>query len=149
MRVDLGPVDASSAHAFVDYGWLVLNAPPGRALSGDVQQEFRRYLEQWARSARPGSAVRWSHETTCDEAKYLLHAFHRLVTDVEVRLLRKELPPFPAQAEEFYRALVRALLEAVAAESATCATWADDLGRFWPGIDPLERWTHPAASGSR
>lgn len=153
MRVDLGPVDASSALAFVDYGWRVLDAAPGRELSGDVQQEFRRYLAQWTSAAQRGSdvrgaAIRWSYETTCDEVKYLLHAFHRLASDVEAQLPGGELPPFPAQAVQFYRALVRALLGAVATE-ATCATWAADLGSFWPGIDPLERWTHQAASGSR
>lgn len=149
MRVDLGPVDASSAQAFVDYGWQVLDAPPGRALSGDVQKEFRRYLAQWQGTAESGDPVRWSYDTTCDEVKYLLHAFHRLATEVETHLIRRELPPFPEQAAEFYRRLVRALLQAVAAESTMCATWAADLGSFWPGIDPVERWTRPVASGSR
>jgi hypothetical protein len=133
----------------VDYGWRVLDAPPGRALSGDVQQEFRRYLGEWAVAAELGGALRWSYDTSCDEVEYLIHAFYRLVTEVQSHLVTRELPRFPAQAEEFYRSLVRALLEAVAAESATCATWADDLGAFWPGIDPTERWTHPAASGSK
>lgn len=145
MRVELGSVDAPSGRAFVAYGRYVLEAPPGQALAWDVRSLFVWYLDQWSAAARSGDVMHWSQEIACDEVQYLLHAFHRLALEVEACVVDGRLHPYPTEAAAFYHVLVRAMLEAVATESEACAAWAEDLGSFWPGIDPVERWPHPAA----
>lgn len=126
------------------YGRYVLDASPGLALAWDIRDLFAWYLDQWSAATRDAEIVQWSQDLTCDEVKYLLHGFHRLVLDVEATVARHELQPCPAQALAFYRALVRALLDAVATDSDACAAWAEELGSFWPGVDAVERWAPPA-----
>lgn len=146
MRVELGPVDSGSVRHFADYGQKVLDAPLGRALPEDVREAFVWQLTTWLSDAPSSGDVRWSFDAPCDEIKYFLHAFHRVAVEVESGLTGAGLPPFPRQAVPFYRTLVNALLETVAGE-ASCATWAEDLARFWPGLGPVERPVRSAASG--
>lgn len=142
-------MDAQSVRAFVAYGNQVLGATHAQAVPAEIQQRFRWYLEQWNETASQEAEVRWSHELSPDDLKYLLHAFHRLTVDVQEAAQRSEVPAFPDAASAFYRMLVRALLDAVAVESNGCAAWAADLGTFWPGVEQADRWPEPVAVSAR
>src|SRR5262245_31392687 len=75
--VDVGPVPSSSARAWIDYARSILR---GLDTSGDgvdaevgpdVVDAFRRYLDDWYRTARRNREFRWVVEIEEERAEYL------------------------------------------------------------------------------
>ena len=103
MRVQIGPVSATSVTAWVGYARKALDetvdAPGGDGvwLPDDTVATFVHYLDEWEKAAAGVDEVRWTAEIPADEAEYLSHAFaaeqvcfpverawtHSLVTTVE------------------------------------------------------------------
>jgi len=68
VQVDIGPVAAASATAWIDYARAVLE---GYGFDGqlvddqlgtEIVTSFRRYLDRWTRIAERGGEFRWTAE---------------------------------------------------------------------------------------
>lgn len=137
MQLAVGPVASASVVAFADYAELVLDGKvrgieAGAGLPPDVLVAFRRRLEEWRRLAAVGPAFLWETDVPGDQAEYLVHAFYRLARRLEVAAVDHG-PAGPDEGEPFYRLLVGALLDGLAADGTGAAEFADHLRSFWPG----------------
>ncbi len=137
MQLAVGPVASASVVAFADYAERVLDGKvhgiePGAGLPPDVLDAFRRRLQEWRRLAAAGPAFLWEADVPGDQAEYLVHAFYRLARRLDIAAA-DGAPAAPEQAEPFYRLLVGALLDGLAADGTGAAEFADHLRSFWPG----------------
>ena len=84
MQVDIGPVEATSATAFIDYARAVLEGyglqdePLDGQVGSDVVKNFRSYLDQWAQVAKRGGDFKWTADVDLEQVEYLVHAFYRV-----------------------------------------------------------------------
>lgn len=133
MKVSVGPVAAASARAFADYARRVLTGlGPGADVASDAAQAFLGYIEEWEEASLASDVVVWTADADPGAAGDIIYAFFRLAQaltdaagDSGVRA--------PAEAEAFYRALVRGLLEALEGEGERHAELASGLRASWPG----------------
>jgi hypothetical protein len=138
VQVDIGPVEAESATAFVDYARAVLEGygleddPIDDHIGVEVAKRFRSYLDEWARVAKRGGEFKWTTEIDLEQIEYLVHAFHRVAgRAVEAAQVRGHRL-MPIEADAFYESLVHGLLHALEAEGTPAAEFAEELRQFWP-----------------
>jgi hypothetical protein len=139
VQVDIGPVAAASATAWIDYARAVLEGygfdderPVDGHLGSEVVTSFRNYLDQWAHVAKRGGEFKWTAEVDLEEVEYLVHAFYRvasLATEAAEARGKRLMPP---EAEPFYASLVHGLLDALESSGAPAAEFAEELRQFWP-----------------
>ena len=110
------------------------NEPPTRvSLPAEVFDDIGNYLEQWMPRARiVDEPFRWHAEVDPDKLEYLVHALFNLDTWLLVEAQRGERPGCPEEGRLFYLVLVRALLQALEAESPARAAFVDQLRSTWP-----------------
>jgi hypothetical protein len=138
--VDVGPVPAESARAWIAYARRVLDggvlggAPMEDELGPELVDSFRQFLAEWERIARRGGEFRWSIDIETDVAEYLVHAFHRIVTRLDDAASARGSALMPPEAQPFYAALVSGLLDGFTTEGETAAEFAEHLREFWPGL---------------
>lgn len=134
VRVEVGPVPASSVQAFIDHASVLLAHE--EKLPDDLAQTFAGYVQEWRALAAEGGDVVWTAEAPADVAEYLVHAFYRMAQRVdEARSSGSQVPELPPEAEAFYHELVRALLATMDAEGGGAAEFAEHLRSFWPHLD--------------
>jgi len=137
--VEVGPVSSDSVLAFCTYARAVLTGFGRRGrpleLPEDVLTKFRGYLEEWERVAAQGETFKWATDLEVDEVEYLTHIYRGVAEETAetYRQLGKTLRP--AKADEFYFALVKSLLDALTSVGGSSAAFAEELRRFWPGLD--------------
>jgi hypothetical protein len=141
VQVDIGPIPASSAKAFIEFARAVLEGyglddkPVDDELGAEVVASFRSYLDQWARVAKRGGEFKWSGEASLEEVEYLVHAFYRLAGRATAAAEERGRKLMPPEGAEFYNALVLGLLDALEAAGTPAAEFAEELRQFWPGMD--------------
>ena len=137
--MDIGPVAAASATAWIDYARAVLEGyglddeqPVDGHVGSEVVTSFRDYLDEWARVAKRGGEFKWSAEVELEEVEYLVHAFYRVVglATAAAEARRKRL--MPPEGEAFYESLVHGLLDALESAGTPAAEFAEELRQFWP-----------------
>lgn len=116
--------------AFVDYADRVLEGASD--MPADVVEAFRGYLGVWRKLAAKGAAVYWEADVPVDTVEYLVLPFFRLAERLEEAAAASG-PAAPAEADQFYRLLVSALLDGLAADGQASAEFAEHLRSFWPG----------------
>jgi hypothetical protein len=139
VRVELGPVPADSARAWIGYAREVLatrRAHDAETLPDDVRAGFEAYLAEWETAIR-GQELRWEADVDSELVEYLVHGFYRVATRLAEESERRGGRLSPPEGDLFYRALVNALLDAMAAEGAAAAEFAEQLREFWPGLDDV------------
>jgi hypothetical protein len=139
VQVDIGPVAAASATAWIDYARAVLEgygfddkAPVDNQIGFEVVKSFRNYLDQWAQVAKRGGEFKWTAEIDLEEVEYLVHAFYRvasLATSAAEARGKRLMPP---EGEAFYESLVHGLLDALESAGTPAAEFAEELRQFWP-----------------
>jgi hypothetical protein len=137
VRVELGPIPADSARAWIAYAREILaqrRAHDAETLPDDVRAGFEAYLSEWE-AAISGPELRWEAEVDPELVEYLVHGFYRVATRLAEESERRGGRVSPAEGDLFYRGLVHALLDAMAAEGSAAAEFAEQLREFWPGID--------------
>src|SRR6186997_2889879 len=136
MHVEVGPVAATSAAAWITYartliaGGRIKGRRVDAGIPGEVAESFGRYLDTWQAIADKGGDFKWVDEVDPEETEYLVHAFYRAaqrVTDVAVARGRTTMPE---DATAFYACLVTGLLDALAAEGKSTAGFAEELRGF-------------------
>jgi hypothetical protein len=137
MRVEIGPVEASSARAWIAFAREVLaqrRAHDAETLPDDVRDGFEGYLAEWEAAAR-GEQLRWESEVDVELLEYLVHAFYRVATRLAEEAERRCSRASPPEGEAFYRCLVSGLLDALSSAGNGHASFADELRPFWPGYE--------------
>ena len=141
VQVDIGPVAASSATAWIDYARAVLGGygldddePVDTHVGSEVVASFRHYLDEWARIAERGGDFKWSTEIDLEEAEYLVHAFYRVATRANAAAEARGRFYMPPAAEAFYMSLVYGVLDALESAGTPAAEFAEELRQFWPGV---------------
>jgi len=139
VQVDIGPVAAASATAWIDYARAVLEGygfdgdqPVDDQLGGEIVTSFRKYLDEWARIAERGGEFKWTAEIDLEEVEYMVHAFYRVASLATAAAEARRKRLMPAEAEAFYASLVHGLLAALEAAGAPAADFAAELRQFWP-----------------
>ncbi len=141
MRVQIGPVSATSVTAWVGYARKALDetvdAPGGDGvwLPDDTVATFVHYLDDWEKAAAGVDEVRWTAEIPADEAEYLSHAFFRIASNLANRADERGYTLAPPVSEEFYRALVTSFLTALKEEGHGSDEFSEHLRSFWPGLE--------------
>lgn len=141
MRVQIGPVSATSVTAWVGYARKALDetvdAPGGDGvwLPDDTVATFVHYLDEWEKAAAGVDEVRWTAEIPADEAEYLSHAFFRIASNLANRAEERGYTLAPPVSEEFYRALVTSFLTALKEEGHGSDEFSEHLRSFWPGLE--------------
>jgi hypothetical protein len=138
--VVIGPVSSASALAWLDYADGVLDelgamAPGECFTSPEVIEVFRGYVTSWRASA-VGPELLWERDIPAEQVEYDMHAFQR-VAEVLAERAEREGTAAPEEGEDFYLALLQGVLSALEAEGPASAAFAQHLGEFWPGRDPL------------
>ena len=144
VRVQIGPVSATSVTAWVGYARKsldeIVDEPGGEGvwLPDDTVDTFVHYLDEWEQAAAGVDEVRWASEIPADEAEYLSHAFFRIASNLANRADERgeaDLRTPMRQSEEFYRALVTSFLAALKAEGHGSDEFSEHLRSFWPGLE--------------
>lgn len=138
MRVHLGPVASSSTRMWVAYARTVLaqslSRDPGASLPEEVVRSFEGYLDQWEAAAADGDELVWEGDVAAEELEFLAHSFYRLTSALAEEAGRRGYPISPPEGEEFYQALVRAVIEALELEDPATAAFSEQLRNDWPGF---------------
>ena len=113
----------------------VATAPnPADRLPDDLLGSFRHYLDEWEQAANRAPQFRWEAQIEGETAEYLVHAFYRIVTRLAEEAERRGWSLMPEEADEFYTALVRAVVSGLGDEGPSAAEFAGHLRHFWPGV---------------
>ena len=140
MLVRVGPVSSGSVTLWVAYARTVLGQatvrPGEHAVPDELIEGFEAYLDEWELAAAGGSEVVWEHDLDPEHVRYLAHAFHRIAVGLAAEAERRGYPISPPEGDEFYQALVSALLDALERDSEPMREFAADLRTTWPGLKP-------------
>ena len=138
MHVEVGPFSSASAKAWIAHARGVLDEARTGALSvpDDVLMEFERYLQEWDAAAARSDTFRWEGEADPEVVEYLIHKWFMLAKAMSQRIDAGEDRRRPPEAAPFYNGLVRALLDALAAEGRGSEDFAEELRTDWPGLSP-------------
>lgn len=161
MRIEIGPVSAASAAAWLDYGteviaMLAVQRPAN--LSTDALEAFDSLIAEWRSVLDRGGAFHWIVEESPDRVEFLMKALYEAGLAVEslhesgVATLR------PVAADEFHVALVTQVLAALEHEGPPHEQFVESLREEWgvAGRDRLQvihhlalrdEWEEAVASG--
>jgi hypothetical protein len=140
VHVAVGPVSGASARAWISYARQVLatrRPHDNETLPDDLRGAFEGYLTEWDAAAR-GREMRWETEVDPALVEYLVHGFYRVAVRLAEESERRGGRVSPPEGDEFYRALVNALLDAMAAEGPAAREFAQHLRDFWPGMVDID-----------
>jgi hypothetical protein len=141
MHVEVGPVGAASADAWIAYartliaGGRIQGRRVDAGIPNDIGQSFAVYLDRWQTIADKGGDFKWVDEVDPEEAEYLVHAFYRAAQRVTDVAQARGKATMPEDAAPFYACLVAGLLDALAAEGKSTTSFAEELRGFWPGFE--------------
>jgi hypothetical protein len=136
VKVELGPVSAASARAWIDFARAVIatrRPHDNETLPEDLRRGFAAYLDDWEAAAQ-GEEMRWEADVDPELVEYLVHGFYRVASRLAEERERRGGRVSPPEGDEFYRALVAALLDAMASGGPAARGFAEHLRDFWPGL---------------
>jgi CheY-like chemotaxis protein len=135
MRLEVGPIDAGSARAWIANARAVL-AGVRRAgdrlpldLPPEVGEAFDRYLDQWEEAARDRDVFLWADDIDTEQVRHLVVYWFSLLTLDDDTWRELGLPFAPAESEPFYLALSEAVTDTLAEADAEVGT---TIKASWP-----------------
>jgi hypothetical protein len=138
MEVRVGPVSARSATAWVGYATDVLTSAAGVSevptVDPAIVEEFISYLRQWNEHAALGDPFIWTGEIEPERLEYLVHGFTRIVGHLAAMADRSGTPDAPQEGNDFYQALVRSIIDALAGQGDAMVEYSEQLRDQWPGF---------------
>lgn len=139
MRVQVGPLASGSVTIWVAYARTVLAqalAHPGShaPLAAEAIDAFEDFLDLWDDAARDTTEFVWSTEVDPERVEYLAHVWFRLAAELADEAEARGFPLSPPEGDEFYQALVSAVLDALAHEGRSTFEFAEQLREEWPGL---------------
>jgi hypothetical protein len=142
MRVQVGPLPSGGVGIWIAYArtvvaQIITHPDHGDvALDADVIEAFDRYLDEWEDLAREQSVFLWSTEVEPERVEFLGRAFFAVAASLARAAERRGYPISPPEGEEFYQALVKAFLDALAHEGRSRLEFSEQLRDEWPGLKP-------------
>jgi len=141
MLVQIGPVSSSSVSLWVAYARTVLGqtmAHPDRwpEVDGGVLEQFEALLEEWDEGARRSAEMVWRRDLEPDAVETFARSFFELTSGLAADAADRGYPISPTEGDEFYWALVDAMLDALRDAGGRHAVVADELATRWPGRKP-------------
>jgi len=135
----VGPLPSGSVTLWVAYARTVLAqalAHPGShaALADEAITAFEQFLDAWDEQAEHGTEFHWSAEVDPERIEYLVHLWFRLAAQLAVDAESRGFPMSPPEGEEFYQALVTAVLAALTSEGRSTLEFSEQLREQWPGL---------------
>ena len=140
MRVQIGPVSSGGASMWVAYARTVLAqaiAHPGQRAAGippAALQNFEAFLDEWDTIASRDMEFCWSTEIEAERVEYLAHTWFGIAAELSNEAEKRGFPMSPPEGEEFYQALVTAILTALEHEGRSTTEFAEQLRDEWPGL---------------
>ncbi len=139
MRVHVGPVPSGSVIIWIAYARTVLAqslAHPGThaPLPTEAVDAFEGFLDRWEDTASVGTEFVWTADVDPERVEYLAHVWFQLAARLASEAEARGFPLAPPEGEEFYQALVRALLDALAQEGRSLLEFSEQLREDWPGL---------------
>jgi hypothetical protein len=134
MHVEIGPVSATSAKAWIAYATEmvdVLRGLPEAQLPAQAIDGFVELLEEWRPLVEDDKPFRWSSDEDPERAKYLLNALYRAGRIIEEEAEAGHATLRPAATDEFHLQLVHEVLEALEKESEADAQFVEGLRGVW------------------
>ncbi len=142
MRVQVGPLPSGGVGIWIAYARTVVAqiiTHPDHTdvtLDPDVIEAFDRYLDEWEDLAREQSVFLWTTEVEPERVEFLGRAFFAIAESLARAAERRGYPISPPEGEEFYQALVKAFLDALAHEGRSRLEFSEQLRDDWPGLKP-------------
>ena len=139
MLIDIGPVPASSAKAYVA---LCRERLPALGedeildaiLTPYVREQFGAFLDDWERAADKGEVFHWTAELDPEMVEHVFFAFFQCVRRTYV-VFDREDPELVELRTPFRVALTNAVLDALEAEGKGSSQLATTLRESWPDPD--------------
>lgn len=140
MEIRVGPVSAGSVRLWVAYARTVLGqvltgtGTRPATLSPDVVEAFETFLDTWDDLAASGEEFVWEADVDTERVEHLAHVWFTVAAGLADQAERRGFPMAPTEGEEFYQALVAALLDGLAHEGRSLQEFAEQLKDAWPGL---------------
>jgi hypothetical protein len=142
MRVQVGPLASGGVGLWIAYArtvvaQMITHPELGDvALEPDVVEAFDRYLGEWEAVAAEHSTFLWVTEVEPERVEFLGRAFFSIAANLARAAERRGYPISPPEGDEFYQALVKAFLDALAHEGRSRLEFSEQLRDEWPGLKP-------------
>jgi hypothetical protein len=142
MRVQIGPLPSGGVSIWIAYARTVIGQALvhpdqlGVHLEPDVIEAFDGYLAEWDDVASAGTEFLWVTEVEPDRVEFLGRAFLAIAESLAQAAEKRGYPISPTEGEEFYQALVKAFLDALAHEGRSRLEFSEQVRDEWPGLKP-------------
>jgi hypothetical protein len=108
----------------------------GVRLEPDVIEAFDVYLVEWEDLAATESEFLWVTEVEPERVEFLGQAFLTVAESLARAAEQRGYPISPVEGEEFYQALVKGFLDALAHEGRSRLEYSEQVRDQWPGLKP-------------
>lgn len=135
---------SSSALAWIGFARSAIDAAVAggddqQTLTPEVEAQMRGLLDSWEADALEGPVLSLSFEIPLEEAEFLVHAFLRLSAHWTTAADRRGFDVSPPEGDEFYGALVDAVIAAMeVSEEQSGMEFGTTLRTIWPRFDRLD-----------
>lgn len=107
---------------------------PGETLPPEAVERFEHYLDAWEDVAALDTEFVWIDDVDPEEIEFLAHTWFGLARDLAEEAEQRGYPLAPPEGDEFYQALLTALLDALTAEGRSMREFSEMLRAQWPGL---------------
>jgi hypothetical protein len=143
VRVQIGPIPSGGVSIWIAYARTVIGQALvhpdqlGVHLDPDVIEAFDAYLAEWDELAiaSPDEFL-WATEVEPERVEFLGQAFLAVAESLSRAAEERGYPISPTEGEEFYQALVKGFLDALAQEGRARLEFSEQVRDRWPGLKP-------------
>ena len=135
MRIEVGPVSAASAQAWIAYAadmLVLLRALPVGEVPAAALDAFATLLDEWRPIAQSGDRFRWAKDESPEQVKYLINALFVAGTLIEREADSGHAQLRPPEADEFHVVLVQDVLRSLEQQGDADAHFVKEMRDVWP-----------------
>jgi len=142
VRLQIGPLPSGGVTIWIAYARTVIGqilAHPdqvGVHLEPEVIEAFDGYLAEWEQLAATNPEFLWVTEIEPDRVEFLGQSFLAIADNLARAAETRGYPISPTEGEEFYQALVKSFLDALAHEGRSRLEFSEQVRDRWPGLKP-------------
>jgi hypothetical protein len=142
VRVQIGPIASGGVTIWIAYARTVIGQilvhPDhlGVQLDPEVIEAFDGYLAEWEQLAGTGPEFLYVTDIEPDRVEFLGQAFLAIADSLARAAEERGYPISPTEGEEFYQALVKGFLDALAHEGRSRLEFSEQVRDRWPGLKP-------------
>ena len=142
MHVQVGPIPSGGVNIWIAYARTVIGQAlvhPDQLyerLDPDVIEAFDEYLAEWEQRASASAEFLWVTDVEPERVEFLGRAFLAIAESLARAAEQRGYPISPVEGEEFYQALVKGFLDALAHEGRSRLEFSEQVRDQWPGLKP-------------